>query len=132
MLQDLGQGTGDPVLQWRRVLVYCIPKTERPESAPKWRPLVLLEVLLKLHTAAMARALRRCARLHPAVIGFRAGMQPLDITEHLRCMLAKAHIWGESAVLVQGDVRGAFDNIVHNSLVEAMGMITRSPISAMP
>jgi ribonuclease HI len=53
-------------------------------------------------------------------VGFRAARQPGEITECIRLVLQKAKAWNHPAVVMQADIRKAFDSMRHDTLCETL------------
>lgn len=66
----------------------------------------------KLFEGFWGKALKPHLRPLPmAILGFRAGCQPLDVSAPLQMFLRKAHEWHFPLAIVSMDVRAAFDRM---------------------
>ena len=110
-----------PVKQWAEVVVRLIPKVHRPDEVKDWRPISLSSCLQKWFGAILTCLLEEMADpLGQEATGFRPGRQVGEITVCMRLGLEKASLWGENLVILQADVRKAFDSINHEILIRCL------------
>ena len=77
-----------------------------------WRPMSLVPTLYKVYEMCMWKVLDKELRPLPGqLVGFRPGMQCLDIVSFLVESLRKADEWGEKLFVVSMDVARAFDSV---------------------
>ena len=77
-----------------------------------WRPISLVPTLCKVYEMYMWKVLDKELRPLPnQLVGFRPGVQCLDIVSFLVESLRKADEWGEKLFVVSMDVASAFDSV---------------------
>ena len=86
--------------------ICLVPKKGDISRLCNWRPISLVPTLYKVY--------EMCIELRPLpnqLVGFRPGMQCLDIVSFLVEALRKADEWGEKLFVVSMDVASAFDSV---------------------
>ena len=89
-----------------------VPKKGDISRLCNWRPISLVPTLYKVYEMCMWKVLDKELRPLPnQLVGFRPGMQCLDIVSFLVEALRKADEWGEKLIVVSMDVASAFDSV---------------------
>ena len=89
-----------------------VPKKGDISRLCNWRPISLVPTLYKVYELCMWKVLDKELRPLPnQLVGFRPGMQCLDIVSFLVEALRKADEWGEKLFVVSMDVASAFDSV---------------------
>ena len=89
-----------------------VPKKGDISKLSNWRPISLVPTLYKVYETCMWKVLDKELRPLPSqLVGFRPGMQCLDIVSFLVESLRKADEWGETLFVVSMDVASAFDSV---------------------
>ena len=115
------EGFTDPVPDWNKILVHCIPKLRAAHKVTQLRPISLIAGLAKWYLACLARVIR----LHASppkccLLGFEPGHQPMELTELCRLLLAKFNEWRLPLFIGKSDAHKAFDSIEHPVLDDSL------------
>ena len=100
------------VHSWAEFDICLVPKKGDISRLSNWRPISLVLTLYKVYEMCMWKVLDKELRPLPnQLVGFRPGMQCLDIVSFLVEALRKADEWGEKLFVVSMDVASAFDSV---------------------
>ena len=100
------------VHSWAEFDICLVPKKGDISKLCNWRPISLVSTLYKVYEMCMWKVLDKELRPLPSqLVGFRPGMQCLDIVFFLVEGLRKADEWGEKLFVVSMDVASAFDSV---------------------
>ena len=100
------------VHSWAEFDICLVPKKGDISKLSNWRPISLVPTLYKVYEMCMWKVLDKELRPLPSqLVGFRPGMQCLDIVCSLVESLRKADEWGEKLFVVSMDVASAFDSV---------------------
>ena len=89
--------------------ICLVPKKGDISKLSNWRPISLVPTVYEM---CMWKVLDKELRPLPnQLVGFRPGMQCLDIVSFLVESLQKADEWGEKLFVVSMDVASAFDSV---------------------
>ena len=100
------------VKSWAEFDVCLVPKKGDISKLSNWRPISFVPTLYKVHEMCVWKVLDKELRPLPGqLVGFRPGMQCLDIVSFLVESLRKADEWGEELFIVSMDVASAFDSV---------------------
>ena len=100
------------VHSWAEFDICLVPKKGDISRLSNWRPISLVPTLYKVYEMCMWKVLDKELRPLPnQLVGFRPGMQCLDIVSFLVEALRKADEWGEKLFVVSMDVASAFDSV---------------------
>ena len=109
------------VHNWAEFDICLVPKKGDISKLCNWRPISLVPTLYKVYEMCMWKVLDKELRPLPSqLVGFRPGMQCLDIVSFLVEGLRKADEWGEKLFVVSMDVASAFDSVSAQVLGEAV------------
>ena len=117
------------VHSWAEFDICLVPKKGDISRLSNWRPISLVPTLYKVYEMCMWKVLDKELRPLPnQLVGFRPGMQCLDIVSFLVEALRKADEWGEKLFVVSMDVASAFDSVsaqvLGNVLLERGATVT--------
>ena len=99
---------------WCTVLVTLILKIKRPETLDDLRPIALTSCLQKWYMACVIHLISHdVASVSRECIGFCKGRQTADIFASIQTLIQMKKQRGEGLVILQCDVRRAFDSIVY-------------------
>ena len=100
------------VFSWAEFDICLVPKKGDISKLSNWRPISLVPTLHKVYEMCMWKVLDEELRPLPSqLVGFRPGMQCLDIVSFVVESLRKADEWGEKLFVVSMDVASAFDSV---------------------
>ena len=111
---------------WREATIAIIKKSGKPDySAPKaYRPISLLNCLGKISEKIMATRLAHMAErynlLHRLQIGGRPKRSAVDAAMFLTTRIDEANKKGKTTSTLCIDVKGAFDNVYKDRLIQTM------------
>lgn len=98
-----------------------IPKPGKPG---KYRPLGIPTLTDRLVQMALKNVLEPIfeADFYPTSYGFRRGRSTMDALRTIQYRLNPTHLGGESKIgyVIEGDIRGCFDNIDHHLLMKRL------------
>ena len=117
------------VHSWAEFDICLVPKKGDISRLCNWRPISLVPTLYKVYEMCMWKVLDKELRpLLDQLVGFRPGMQCLDIVSFLVEALRKADEWREKLFVVSMDVASAFDSVsaqvLGNVLLERGATVT--------
>ena len=97
---------------WAEFDICLVPKKGDISKLSNWRPISLVPTLYKVYEMCMWKVLDKEVRPLPnQLVGFRPGMQCLDIVSFLVESLRKADEWRVKLFVVSMDVASAFDSV---------------------
>ena len=100
------------VHSWAEFDICLVPKKGDITKLCNWRPISLVPTLYKVYEMCMWKVLDKELRPLPRqLVGFRPGLQCLDIVSFLVESLRNADEWGEKLFVVSMDVASAFDSV---------------------
>ena len=117
------------VHSWAEFDICLVPKEGDITKLSNWRPISLVPTLYKVYEMCLWKVLDKELKPLPRqLVGFRPGLQCLDIVSFLVESLRKADEWGEKLFVVSMDVATAFDSVsvqvLGDVLLERGGTIT--------
>jgi hypothetical protein len=105
------------VKQWITELVTLIPKVHRPRSIEELRPISLSSCLQKWFLSCMTKLLEfHTSKVSRESFGFSKGKQTAEIHLVVTQLIQKKAMYSENLVIMQLDIKKAFDNINHDIL----------------
>ena len=100
------------VHSWAEFDICLVPKKGDITKLSNWRPISLVPTLYKVYEMCLWKVLDKELKPLPRqLVGFRPGLQCLDIVSFLVESLRKADEWGEKLFVVSMDVATAFDSV---------------------
>ena len=97
---------------WAEFDICLVPKKGDITKLSNWRPISLVPALYKVYEMCLWKVLDKELKPLPRqLVGFRPGLQCLDIVSFLVESLRKADEWGEKLFVVSMDVATAFDSV---------------------
>ena len=118
------EGHVEVVDSWLDLLLNLIPKKANASLPKEWRPIAISSCLQKAYMRVVAKLVDAMSR--PPLrfqAGFTEGAQVADVSELHRVLMQKSHQWGVGLVTLKCDVNRAFDEIRHETLMEALAAV---------
>ena len=112
---------------WRKTRVIFIPKAgKRDKTLPKaFRPISLTSIMLKIMEKLIDYHIKstylKTSPLSRYQFAYRSNMSTVDAIHMLTTKIAKSIDTKEIALAAFLDIEGAFDNVSHHSMLNAMG-----------
>ena len=116
----------------RNIIVIMIPKTGKDLSKAKgWRPIVLINCLIKLMDKVVANKLQNLLVFHHGQYGFRKGKSAMNmvIQATTEAQLEKAK--GKSCIWALGDIKLAFNYTWKENLLDKLGRLERTQVEGL-
>ena len=106
---------------WRCYPLFGIPKKGDTRSLSRWRGLCVSATLLKLYEGVLWFCLDQLIPQPPLqLLAFRRHRQPMDVSEGIRWLAAKADEWKVPLIIASMDVSHAFDDMPHTLIAQSL------------
>ena len=121
-------GTGDG----RNITVVMIPKTGKDLSRAKgWRPIVLINCLLKLMDKVVANELQNLLVFHHGQCGSRKGKCAIDMTIQATTEAQMEKAKGKGCSWALGDIKSAFNYTRKENLLAKLGRLEKARVEGL-